>query len=234
MQEHVTEIAPNYACSTIVVSPFEQNCRIIWNKQSKIGVLIDPGTDLKRILEQIEQNQIKITQIWITHGHIDHAGDAVQAAKELNVEIVGPHINDKDLIENMQKHVESMKNQFPLYAYFESAKNCTPSKWLQEGDKLNIDELEFKVLFIPGHAPGHVAFYSETAKCLISGDVIFYNSVGRTDLRGSCQQTLKKSILDKLLPLPDDTLILAGHGQDFTLGEVRHSNVFLIKWAKDL
>lgn len=233
MQYYVTEITSEYACHTIKVSFFEQNCRIIWNKHSKKGVLIDPGVDLPIILETIKKHEVDITKIWITHGHIDHAAEALDAAQQLNVDIFGPHIGDKDLVGNMQEYVQAMKIDVPTYEYFANAKNYIPSKWLEEGDLLDIDGLEFEVLFMPGHSPGHVAFYSKQANCLISGDVVFYNSVGRTDLKSSCQQTLKKSIIEKLLPLPDDTLILAGHGQDFTLGEVRNSNVFLIKWAKN-
>lgn len=231
MQYHVSEITPDYACCTIEVSPFEQNCRVIWNKLSKIGVLIDPGTDLTHIFEKIQQHNIKIKEIWITHGHIDHAGEALDAAEKLNVKIIGPHIKDKELLENMREHVENMKDKFPIYQYFINTKNCTPSKWLEEGDKLEIDGLEFTVLYCPGHSPGHVAYHSEKAKCLISGDVLFYESVGRTDLYGSCQNTLKRTILEKILPLSDDTLVLSGHGQDFTLGEVRNRNAFLVKWA---
>lgn len=232
MQYHVKEIAQGYSCHTIEVSPFEQNCRLIWKRESKIGVIIDPGTDLDRIFAFVAANHIKIQAIWLTHGHIDHAAEALDAAERLQTELIGPHIAEKELLSSMAEHVAKMKDQVPNYAYFNKARNCTNTKWLKEGDIVDIEGLEFKVIYGPGHSPGHVAYYSATANCLISGDIIFYESVGRTDLYGSCPNSLKSTIIDKILPLPDETLVLAGHGPDFTLGEIRHKNVFLLKWAK--
>lgn len=234
MELNIKNISHEYSYVNLLISPFEQNCRLIWNNLSKKGVLIDPGTDLDLIYSAIEELDIIVEEIWITHGHIDHAGESIYASEKLSVPIKGPHIADKDLIDTMSQHVAKMSKTIDIYKYFSNVKSYTPVKWLEDGDSVSIDGLKFDVMWWPGHSPGHVVFYNEETNTLISGDVVFYQSVGRTDLYGSNQKMLFNVIKEHLLPMSDDTLILSGHGPDFYLGEVRNKNPFLVRLGKKM
>ncbi|MDN5249551.1 MBL fold metallo-hydrolase [Bartonella sp. TP] len=225
MSHYVIELSPGLICETIIITPFEQNCRILWDKVTRKAVLIDPGAELDRIFSIIDLRRIEVEQIWITHGHIDHAGQATEAAERLDVKIIGPHIADKALLSGLAEYAKK-------YAFFVDVRDCFPDVWLKAGDEVSVGKVAFTVMHLPGHSPGHVAFYSAEHNLLISGDVLFQNSVGRTDLPFSNQTELKHSIQTQILPLHDDVLVLSGHGPDFSLAEVRHSNPFLLRWAK--
>lgn len=225
MSHYVMELSSGLICETIIITPFEQNCRVLWDRATKKGVLIDPGAELDDILAIIELRRITVEQIWITHGHIDHAGQATEAAEKLGVKIIGPHIADKELLSGLADYAKK-------YDFFVNVQDCLPDVWLKAGDKLKIGDITFTVMHLPGHSPGHVAFYSAENNLLISGDVLFQNSVGRTDLPFSNKAELKHSIQTQILPLHDDVLVLSGHGPDFSLGEIRHTNPFLLRWAE--
>lgn len=225
MIHHISQISARVSCETIIVTPFEQNCRILWDSESLDCVIVDPGYDLEKIYTKLAQYRVKPQAIWITHGHIDHAGQAKEAAEKFDIKIIGPHIADKPLLANL---VEYSKK----YDFFENVQNCCADKWLQADDELEIGDVTFKVMHVPGHSPGHVAFYSAANNLLIGGDILFYNSVGRTDLPFSDQEQLKKSLKTMVLPLPDATRVLSGHGADFTLGEIRTTNPFVVRWSK--
>lgn len=206
---------------TIVpVTPFEQNCTLIWNDGDKHGVVIDPGGDVDRIKDAIKQTGIIVDNILITHGHIDHGGGAMALKAHLDVEIIGPHKDDKPLCENIEQVAK-------MYNLGDGFRNFTPDKWLSEGDTVRIGGQEFSVLHCPGHAPGHVVFYNAGMKFAHLGDVLFRGSIGRTDLPGGDHDTLLDSIKNKVLPLGDDVSFLCGHGPGSTIGEERRSNPFL-------
>ena len=203
----------------IPVTPFQQNCRLLWCERTRRAVVIDPGGDVPDIGRAIAEAGVTVEKIWLTHGHIDHAGGAAELKAKLNVPIEGPHRNDLFLLENV---VESAR-MFGI----PNAANVAPDRWLQEGDQMQVGELTFDVLHCPGHSPGSVAFINAEERLAIVGDVLFAGSIGRTDLPGGSQPQLLKSIRDKLLPLDDDITVLNGHGPMTTIGRERATNPFL-------
>jgi glyoxylase-like metal-dependent hydrolase (beta-lactamase superfamily II) len=204
----------------VPVTPFQQNCTILFDTDEKSGVVVDPGGDVGRILDVLKENAIKAGAIWITHGHIDHAGGAMDLKDALGVEIVGPHEADRPLLENLE-------NQGRRYG-IDGARNCVPDRFLAEGDTVSFGPHVFEVLHCPGHAPGHVVFYNRAANFAHVGDVLFRGSIGRTDLPGGDHAALISSIKDKLLPLGDDVGFLCGHGPGGRFGEERRTNPFLV------
>lgn len=203
----------------VPVSPFQQNCTLLWNDATKHGVVIDPGGDVPDILAAIKQAGITVDEIWITHGHIDHVGGAAELRDELRVPIIGPHVADKYLLDNV---VASGAN-FGMTG----VRNFAPDRWLNEGDQLRIGDLVFDVYHAPGHSPGSVVFFSKDMRFAIVGDVLFSGSVGRTDLPGGDHATLIGSIKNKLLPLGDDIGFICGHGPGSNFGHERMTNPFL-------
>jgi len=204
----------------IPVTPFQQNCTILFDEDSKAGVVIDPGGDVDRILDAIRDNDLQISEIWITHGHIDHAAGAMELKEALGVQIIGPHEDDRPLLENL----ETQARQFGLSG---EVRNCMPDRFLVEGDTVSFGVHVFEVLHCPGHAPGHVVYFNRAARFAHVGDVLFHGSVGRTDLPGGNHAALIRSIKEKLLPLGDDVGFICGHGPGGRFGEERRSNPFL-------
>jgi glyoxylase-like metal-dependent hydrolase (beta-lactamase superfamily II) len=203
----------------IPVTPFQQNCTLLWCDETKRAVVIDPGGDLPDIERAIAEAQVTIDKIWITHGHVDHVGAAAALKAELNVPIEGPHKSDLFLLERV---VESAR-AFDIM----DASNVIPDRWLDDGDQVRVGRLTFDVMHCPGHSPGSVVFLNEAGRLAIVGDVVFAGSVGRTDLPGADPRQLLKSIGDKLLPLDDDVAVLCGHGPMTTIGRERATNPFL-------
>ncbi|MGB3501306.1 MAG: MBL fold metallo-hydrolase [Mesorhizobium sp.] len=205
----------------IQVTPFQQNCTILYDEDDKSGVIVDPGGDVDILVRAIEDNGFKIGAIWLTHGHIDHAGGAMEMKERLGVEIIGPHEADMPLLGNLEA-------QAARFGVEGGVRNCTPDRFLNDGDVVSFGGHEFKVLHCPGHAPGHVVFYNEAARFAHVGDVLFNGSIGRTDLPGGDHATLISSIKDKLLPLGDDIGFICGHGPGSRFGDERRSNPFLV------
>ena len=203
----------------IPVTPFAQNCALLWCEATKRAVVIDPGGDVPDIESAIAQAGVTVEKIWLTHGHIDHVGGATELQAKLGVPIEGPHRDDLFLLTNV---VESGR----MFGIANVA-NVEPDRFLDQGDRLEIGELAFDVLHCPGHSPGSVAFVNAAARLAIVGDVLFAGSIGRTDLPGGSQQQLLKSIKDKLMPLADDVAVLCGHGPFTTIGRERATNPFL-------
>jgi hydroxyacylglutathione hydrolase len=204
----------------IPVTPFQQNCTILFDEAEKRGVVVDPGGDVDRILATITDNGLTIDAIWITHGHIDHAGGAMELKEALGVEIIGPHEADKPLLENLE-------NQAVRFGLTGNVRNCVPDRFLTEGEVVSFGEHKFEVLHCPGHAAGHVVYYNREAGFAHVGDVLFQGSVGRTDLPGGDHDTLISSIKDKLLPLGDEIGFICGHGPGSRFGDERRTNPFL-------
>ena len=202
-------------------TPFQQNCTILFDTDTRKGVVVDPGGDGDRILAVLKDNAFEGGAIWITHGHIDHAGGAMELKEALGgIEIVGPHEADKPLLANLEE-------QGRRYG-ISGARNCTPDRFLAEGDTVSFGDHVFEVFHCPGHAPGHVVYYNRTAQFAHVGDVLFHGSVGRTDLPGGDHAALLSSIREKLLPLGDDVGFLCGHGPGGRFGEERRTNPFLV------
>ena len=206
---------------TIVpVTPFQQNCTLLFDEATRVGVVVDPGGDVDRIAAAIEKDGLSIAAIWLTHGHIDHAGGATELRRRLGVEIVGPHEADRMLLEGLEMQAQ-------MFGLSGAVENVEPDRWLAHGDTVSFGEHAFDVLHCPGHAPGHVVFHHASAKFAHVGDVLFHGSVGRTDLPGGDHATLIASIRDRLLPLGDEVTFVCGHGPGGRLGEERRTNPFL-------
>jgi hydroxyacylglutathione hydrolase len=205
----------------VPVTPFQQNCTILFDTDDKTGVVVDPGGDVERILKALDDNAIAVGAIWLTHGHIDHAGGAMDLKERLGIEIIGPHEEDRPLLANLE-------NQALRYGLTDPARNCVPDRFLDEGDIVSFGSHTFSVLHCPGHAPGHVVYFNPLAKFAHVGDVLFHGSIGRTDLPGGNHAALIRSIKEKLLPLGDDIGFICGHGPGGRFGEERRTNPFLV------
>lgn len=203
----------------IPVTPFQQNCTLIWDDATKVGAVVDPGGDLDRIEAAIREQGVRVEKILLTHGHVDHAAGADELRERLGVPIEGPHLADKFLLDSLP---ETAAN----YGIGEG-RALTPDRWLDDGDAVTVGELGFDILHCPGHSPGSVVFVSRDARFALVGDVVFKGSVGRTDLPGGNHEQLIRAIKEKVLPLGDDVAFIPGHGPTGTLGEERVSNPFL-------
>jgi glyoxylase-like metal-dependent hydrolase (beta-lactamase superfamily II) len=214
-----TETKAKAGALIVPVTLFEQNCTLIWCEASKKAVVIDPGGDVPKIEAAIEQAEVTVEKIWLTHGHIDHVGGAAELRDALKVPIEGPHISDKFLLD----HVVQSGARFGMTG----VRDFAPDRWLEEGDRVELGQLAFDVLHCPGHSPGSMVFFNPEMRFAHVGDVLFNGSVGRTDLPGGSHVMLIKSITDKLLPLGDDVAFICGHGPGSTIGYERASNPFL-------
>ena len=204
---------------TIPVTPFQQNCSLVWDDQTRQAAVIDPGGDLDLILAAVAQHHLKLEQIWLTHAHIDHAGGTAVLARNLNLPIVGPHPGDQFWIDRLSD--QGRMFQFP------DAEEFTPTRWLQDGDTVELGAHTLNVRHCPGHTPGHVVFYSPEIKRAFVGDVLFAGSIGRTDFPQGDHDTLIASITQRLWPMGDDTVFIPGHGPESTFGRERRSNPYV-------
>lgn len=204
----------------IPVTAFQQNCTLLFDSDTREAVVIDPGGDVETIQKAVTDNKLDIKAIWLTHGHIDHAGGAMDLKDALGVKIIGSHKDDIPLLQGLEK-------QAHMFGLQDAVRNVEPDQWLEEGDRISFGDHTFDVLHCPGHAPGHVVFYNPEAKFAHVGDVLFRGSIGRTDLPGGDHETLIRSIKDKLLPLGDDIGFICGHGPGGRIGEERRTNPFL-------
>ncbi|MEC4724698.1 MBL fold metallo-hydrolase [Shewanella sp. D64] len=203
----------------IPVTPFQQNCSLVWCDETMKAAVIDPGGDIDRILTEVKKLGVSLEKVWLTHGHIDHVGGAKLLSKQLNIPIVGPHKADVFWLESLA----DQSQHFGLKA-------CEPfvsDQYLEDGDTLTIGKLTLKVLHCPGHTPGHVVFFCEKAKTAWVGDVLFHGSVGRTDFPQSNHDDLISSITKKLWPLGRDVEFIPGHGPISTFGSERDQNPFV-------
>ncbi len=205
----------------IPVTPFQQNCTLIWDSVSMKGAVIDPGGDVERIEDAITQTGIAVEQILLTHGHIDHAGGAEALKAKLGVQIIGPHLADRSLLEGIEKQAQ-------MFGVGGGFRNAYPDRWLDEGDHVEIGGHRFEIFHCPGHSPGSVVFYNAAARFAHVGDVLFSGSVGRTDLPGGNHDALIAAIKTKLLPLGDDISFICGHGPGSTFGRERTGNPYLV------
>ncbi len=203
----------------VPVTPFEQNCTVLWCEKTRQSAVIDPGGDIERILRLLEDEKLTLARILVTHGHIDHAGGVAALVERTGVPVEGPHEEDRFWIEGMPQ--QSKMFGFPNVRSFE------PSRWLQGGDKVRFGEVELDVLHCPGHTPGHVVFFHAPSRLAQVGDVLFQGSIGRTDFPRGDHATLIRSIKEQLFPLGDDVAFIPGHGPMSTFGEERQYNPFL-------
>lgn len=205
--------------SIVPVTDYQQNCAIVYDDATKEAVVVDPGGEVDKIAATVAEIGVSVKSIWLTHGHLDHAGGAEAAKENFGVEIVGPNEADKMLLDN----IELTAKGYGLSGMF----NAKPDRWLSDGEKLSVGEHEFEVRHCPGHAPGHVVFVCHANKLIIMGDVLFRGSIGRTDLPGGNHQELLDSIANKIMTLDDDYQFICGHTEPSTVGAERASNPYL-------
>jgi len=207
---------------TIPVTAFAQNCSLLWDDATPApheAAAIDPGGDLDRILAEAQRLHLKITQIWLTHAHIDHAGGAGALARQLGIGVTGPHQGDADWIAALPQ--QGARFGLPPTETF------TPARWLADGDTLQLAGHTISVRHCPGHTPGHVVFHAAEIKRAFVGDVLFAGSIGRTDLPGGDLEQLLNSIRERLWPMGEDTVFIPGHGPESTFGAERRHNPFV-------
>lgn len=203
----------------IPVTPFAQNCSLIWCTATMKGALVDPGGDIGKLLTTASKLGVTIEKLLLTHGHIDHAGGTGELAEQLKVPIEGPQIEERFWLDQLP--AQSRMFGFP------HVRDFTPTRWLNEGDTVTVGQETLQVFHTPGHTPGHVVFFHAPSKLAIVGDVLFAGSIGRTDFPRGDHQTLINSIRQKLWPLGNDVAFIPGHGPMSTFGEERHSNPFV-------
>jgi hydroxyacylglutathione hydrolase len=213
---------PPLKATIIPVTPLQQNCTLLWCTATMRAAFVDPGGDLPKLKAAAEQAGVSIEKILLTHGHIDHCGQAGIFAEELGVPIEGPHPDDIFWI-------EKLGTEGPKYGI--DGRPFEPSRWLADGDQASVGNLTFDVRHCPGHTPGHVVFHHPPSKLAIVGDVLFQGSIGRTDLPGGDTQTLMNTLADLVERLPDETVVYPGHMGVTTIGQERASNPFLRELA---
>ncbi len=202
----------------IPVTPLQQNCSLLWDDKSLKGAVVDPGGDLNYVEQVIAEAGMTPEVILLTHGHIDHAGGAAELKERLGVDIIGPHIDDKFLLEGLERQV-------PQYGI--AARNVAPDRWLSDNETIKVAGHDFEVRHCPGHSPGHVVFINHQFKFILIGDVLFRGSIGRTDFPYGNHDALIDAIKTKILPLGDDFAFICGHGPGSTVGVERASNPFI-------
>ena len=203
----------------IPVTPFQQNCSLVFDEDAGRGAIVDPGGDVPVILDAIKKSGITVEKILLTHGHLDHAGGAAELREALAISIEGPNRDDLFLLETLPATGD--KYGMPGLRVVE------PDRWLEDGDTVRVAGLSFKVITAPGHSPGSVVFFNSDNRFALMGDVLFQGSVGRTDIPRADHQTLLRSIREKILPLGDDVVFLPGHGPASRLGDERVNNPYL-------
>ena len=200
------------------VTPFEQNCSVVWCTNNKLAAVIDPGGEVTRIRQLIEDEGLELDKILITHAHLDHAGGTAELAQATGVPIIGPHKAD-------QFWIDALPEQCLRFGF--EGETFVPDQWLEHGDRIKLGELEFDVLHCPGHTPGHVVFVEKSNSFAAVGDVLFKGSIGRSDFPQGNHEQLVDSIRNRLFPVGDEVAFIPGHGPMSTLGHERKTNPFV-------
>ncbi len=203
----------------IPVTAFSQNCTLLWCETTRQAALVDPGGDSEKLKSAVNDSGVQVSQILLTHGHLDHVGAAAELALHYQVPIYGPGKQDDFWLAGLPA-------QSQLFG-FSDCPPLTPTRWLVEGDELQIGEVRLQVLHAPGHTPGHMVFFAREAGLALVGDVLFNGGVGRSDFPQGNHQTLIASIRNKLLPLGDEVMFIPGHGPMSSFGHERITNPFL-------
>jgi hydroxyacylglutathione hydrolase len=202
----------------LTVSPFQENCYIVGDEESGVGAIVDPGDEAARIAMAVEEAGLEIGSIIVTHAHVDHVGAVVALVDEYSCPVL------------MHAEAEPMLKELPTQAMMMGmrfGRVPTVDRYVEDDEVLEVGDLGLRSLYTPGHAPGHLAFYVENEGLVLSGDALFAGSIGRVDLPGGSMEVLMRSIEERLLTLPDETVVYSGHGPRTTIGNERTSNPFL-------
>ena len=210
---------PPIGAMVVPVTPFQQNCTLVWCTRTKQAAIIDPGGEIGGLIQLVKSRGLELARIWVTHGHLDHCGGAAELREKTGLSIEGPHPDDQFWIDG----IESSAQDWGMGG----ARSFTPERWLADGDTVELGETSFEVHHCPGHTPGHVVFFHRQARFAQVGDVLFKGSIGRTDFPRGNHEQLISSITGKLWPLGDDVQFVPGHGPTSSFGEERRSNPFV-------
>jgi glyoxylase-like metal-dependent hydrolase (beta-lactamase superfamily II) len=206
-------------CAIVPVTPFQQNCSIVWCTATKRAAVVDPGGEIDRLLEAAAGQNVEIEKILVTHGHLDHAGGAAELAERLGIPIEGPQRAD-------QFWIDGIPESGARYG-FDGARSFAPDRWLEDGEQVTIGQQTLDVIHCPGHTPGHLVFFHAPSRLAFVGDVLFQGSIGRTDFPRGDHAALIRSITTKLWPLGPDVAFVPGHGPYSTFGRERQTNPFV-------
>lgn len=212
-------MASTLRCEIIPVTPFQQNCSLLWDAQTMRGALVDAGGEIERLMERVKHHGITLEKLLVTHGHLDHASAVAELAETLKLPIEGPHEDDQFWIDLIPEQAR----QFG----FPPARTFRPDRWLHQGDTVTLGSLSFDVIHCPGHTPGHVVLHHADSQLAFVGDVLFQGSIGRTDFPRGNRADLVRSIRERLFPLGDDIQFVPGHGPMSTFGKERQFNPYV-------
>lgn len=201
------------------VTPFQQNCSLVWCTQTGEAALVDPGGEVDRLLAAVAARGLRLVKLLLTHGHLDHASGVAELQQRLGLVVEGPHRDDEFWIDALP--AAAAQYGFP------PAQAFTPSRWLQHGDTVELGVEKLEVLHCPGHTPGHVVFVHRGEQLAFVGDVLFRGSIGRTDFPRGNHADLLRSIRERLFPLGDAMRFVPGHGPLSHFGHERLNNPFV-------
>jgi hydroxyacylglutathione hydrolase len=201
----------------LVVGMFQSNCYVVGSETTREAMIVDPGDEAVRILAVLERRNLDAKLIVVTHTHIDHVA-VLEEVKEATGASVAMHREAFDSAQRDAPMLRALLGATPRAL-------SQPDVYLEDGDKVKVGDLEFETLFCPGHAYGHICLYGQGV--VFTGDALFAGGIGRFDLPGGDGKLLLRGIRDKLLTLPDETVVLSGHGPSSTIGEEKASNPFL-------
>ena len=210
---------PAIKLTVVPVTPFQQNASVIWCTRTMQAAIVDPGGDVPKLIDAAKKLAVTPMAIWLTHGHIDHAGGAAELSEALNLTIIGPHRDDQFLMDNLAE-------QGRMFG-ISGSRAVTSGRYLTDGDTVMLGENTFAIMHVPGHSPGSVVFYHEPSRFMLAGDTLFQGSVGRTDFPYGDHELFIRSIKAKLMTLPDDVTFLPGHGPASTIGAERAGNPYI-------
>lgn len=210
---------PKLEVRIVPVTPLQQNCSLIFDPITKHAAFVDPGGDIETLTGALNHFGLTLKRIWLTHGHLDHAGAAAELRERTGVAVEGPHRDDQFWLDQ----IEESSRRYGI----NGGRNVTPDRYLEDGDELELEGVKFGVAHTPGHTPGHVVIYNKAAKIAFVGDVLFAGSIGRTDFPRGNHQQLIDSITTKLWPLGDNVTFVPGHGPTSTFGRERQTNPFV-------
>ena len=203
----------------IPVTPYQQNCSLVICEETNKAAIVDPGGEVERILSAVKNHNVTVDKIILTHGHLDHVGGTEALAESLNIPVIGPEKEDAFWLNELEQ--QSKMFGFP------KATSFLPTRWLEEGEHVEVGNIKLSVLHIPGHTPGHITLFDAVSKQIIVGDILFNGAVGRSDFPRGNHQQLISGIKQKLLTLPEETVVLPGHGPTTTIGREKISNPYL-------
>ena len=203
----------------VPVTPLQQNCTIVWCTATRKAAIIDPGGEVDRLQAILSEKGLTLEKIWITHGHLDHAGGAAELKGLTGVPVEGPHPDDQFWIDDIGRNAANWG--------MPDARVFTPDRWLYDGDWVSLGATQFEVFHCPGHTPGHVVFFHRVGRFSQVGDVLFKGSIGRTDFPKGNFNDLINSNTTRLWPLGDDVTFVPGHDHPSTFGQERRSNPYV-------